>query len=455
MSTILESGAQPADALSAEEVRAITRKAYVYGFPMVDNYRIAHAYFVNTANPEYKGPWNQWRSFARLMTPEDKAVQTPNSDTAYSFLGLDLRAEPMVVTVPKVADGRYFVLQFVDFYTFNFAYVGTRSTGNDGGDFLVVGPGWNGQTPAGIKDVIRCETDLLLVPTRTQLFNAGDIENVKAVQAGYGVQPLSSFLGQPPPPPAPAIDFISPLSPDAQRSSLEFFNILNFVLQFCPPHPAETDLRARFEKIGVAAGQPFDPSLLRPETREAIARGIADAWKDLDAADGRMAAGEITSGDIFGTRERLGDNYLFRMLGAVWAIYGNSKEEAIYPNYAVDAGGAPLDGSKARYTLRLSPDRMPPVSAFWSLTMYEMPASYLYPNPLDRYLLNSPMLPQFVRDEDGGLTFHVQHESPGAGREANWLPAPAGPFKLVMRLYGPGPAAFDGTWHPPRLERAH
>lgn len=455
MSTILESGTQPADALSAEEVRAIAREAYVYGSPMVDNYRIAYAYFVDTANPEYKAPWNRWRSFARLMTPEDKAVQTPNSDTAYSFLGLDLRAEPIVVSVPRIVDERYFVLQFVDLYTFNFAYVGTRSTGNDGGSFLVVGPGWTGDAPDGVQGVIRSETDLLLVPTRTQLFNAADIDNVKAVQAGYGAQPLSAFLGQPAPPPAPPIDFIRPLSPDAQRSSLEFFNILSFVLQFCPPHPSETELLARFAKVGIGPGLTFDPDLLRPETREAIAQGIADAWKELDAADARLTAGEISSGDLFGTREHLKNNYLHRMLGAVWGIYGNSKEEAIYPTYAVDANGQALDGAAGRYTIRFASDKMPPVSAFWSLTLYEMPASYLYPNPLGRYLLNSPMLPQFVRDADGGLTFHVQHESPGPGHEANWLPAPAGPFKLVMRLYGPGPAAFDGTWQPPRLERSN
>lgn len=436
-----------------DEARGIAREAYVYGSPMVDSYRVMYAYFVMQNNPEYKGPFNQIRNFARLMTPDDKAVQTPNSDTAYSFLGLDLRAEPVVITVPKVTDDRYFVLQFVDTYTHNFAYVGSTTTGNAGGSFLVAGPNWKGEAPQGVKQVIRSETELVLVPFRTQVFGPDDIENVKAVQAGYKAETLSAFLGQPAPEAAPAIDFIMPLSPEAQKTSLEFFNILNFVLQFGPTHPSEQDLMARFAKIGVGAGKTFDQGKLSKEMKTAIELGIADAWSDLARVEKEMETGKVTSGDLFGTREHLQNNYLYRMLGAVWGIYGNSKEEAIYPTYSVDAGGQKLDTSVNDYTLRFGPGELPPVKAFWSLTMYEMPASYLYPNTLNRYLLNSPMLPQFKKDADGGLTFYIQHESPGDDKEANWLPAPNGPFKIVMRLYGPKPEAVDGTWELPQLER--
>src|SRR5262249_41695581 len=163
-------------------------------------------------------------------TPEDKAVQTPNSDTPYSMLGLDLRREPIVLTVPVIEKNRYFSVQLIDLYTFNFAYLGSRATGNDGGSFLVVGPGWRGPTPRDAKKVIRAETELVLAAYRTQLFNPGDLENVKQVQAGYKVQPLSAFLGQPAPPPAPAIYYIKPLTPEQEKTSLDFFNILNFVL---------------------------------------------------------------------------------------------------------------------------------------------------------------------------------------------------------------------------------
>jgi len=438
--------------VTAAEARAIAKEAYVYGYPLVDSYRIQYAYFVDARNPEYKGPWNQLRNVARVFTPDDKAVQTPNSDTPYSFLGMDLRAEPIVLTVPPIEKDRYFSIQLIDAYTFNFDYIGSRATGNAGGSYLIAGPGWKGETPAGVKKVIRAETELVLAPYRTQLFNPADIENVKRVQAGYKVQTLSAFLGQPAPKPAPAIDFIKPLSPEEQRTSLEFFNVLNFVLRFCPTHPSEKELMARFARIGVGAGRTFDASKLSPEMARAIEAGIADAWAEQATLKKRMDAKEVTSGDIFGTREFLKNNYLYRMAAAVLGIYGNSVEEALYPIYTIDADGKKLDGAN-RYSLRFAPGQLPPVNAFWSLTMYELPSSLLSPNPLNRYLLNSPMLPQFQRDPDGGLTLYFQHASPGKDKEPNWLPAPKGPFFVAMRLYWPKPEALDGKWTAPPLKQ--
>jgi hypothetical protein len=204
------------------EARRIAKDAYVYGYPMVDSYRIQHAYFVDRQNPEFKAPWNEIRNIPRVFTPEDKAVQTPNSDTPYSMLGLDLRAEPIVLTVPAIEKERYFSVQLIDLYTHNFDYIGSRATGNDGGSFLVAGPHWKGEAPKGVKKVIRSETELVLAAYRTQLFNPGDLDNVKKVQAGYKVQPLSAFLGQPAPAAAPAIAFVTPLTPDTQKTSLQF-----------------------------------------------------------------------------------------------------------------------------------------------------------------------------------------------------------------------------------------
>ena len=180
--------------ISPAEARAIAKEAYIYGFPVVDNYRVEYDYFVNRENPEFKAPWNQITNIPRVFTPADVAVQTPNSDTPYSWLGLDLRAEPIVLTLPPIEKDRYISVQFTDAYTFNFAYVGTRTTGNDGGSFLVAGPNWKGQTPKGVKKVIRSETELIIVIYRTQLFNPDDIDNVKKIQAGYKVQTLSAFL---------------------------------------------------------------------------------------------------------------------------------------------------------------------------------------------------------------------------------------------------------------------
>jgi len=443
--------AQAAD-VTAAEARAIAKEAYVYGFPMVDNYRIQHAYFVDTGNPEYKGPWNRLVNIPRVYTPADTAIQTPNSDTPYSFIGMDLRAEPIVLTVPPIEKDRYFSIQLIDAYTFNFDYVGSRATGNDGGSFLIAGPGWKGETPEGVNKVIRSETELVLAAYRTQLFNPDDLDNVKKIQAGYKAESLSAFLGQPAPAAAPAIDFIKPLTPDEQKTSLAFFNILNFTLQFCPTDPSETELMARFAKIGVGAGESFDGSQLSPETKTAIEQGMADALVELGDLRKRVDSGEVTSGDLFGTRAYLKNNYLYRMAAAVLGIYGNSKQEAMYPVYAVDADGRKLDGAN-RYAVHFAPGWLPPVNAFWSLTMYELPASLLVANPINRYLLNSPMLPHFVKDADGGLTFYVQNDSPGKDKEPNWLPAPKGPFVVAMRLYWPKPEALDGTWKQPPMKR--
>jgi hypothetical protein len=437
---------------SLAEVRSIARDAYVYGYPMVDNYRVQYSYFVDKTSPEYKAPYNHLFNIPRVFTPQDKAIQTPNSDTPYSWIGLDLRTEPIVFTVPAIPKDRYWSLQLIDLYTHNFDYLGTRTTGNGGGSYMIAGPDWKGKTPPGIAKVIRCETSIASAQFRTQLFNPADLDNVKKIQSQYIVKPLSAFLGEPAPKAAPAIKFIKPLSATEQKSSLGFFDELNFLLQFAPTHPSEKALRARFATVGIAPGKPFDPGKLSPEMREAFKRGIADAWDEFDAVKRRVDKGEVVSGDILGTRAHLQNNYAYRMTGAVLGIYGNSKEEAMYPAYYVDAAGQKFDGAN-RYRLRFAPGQLPPVDAFWSLTMYDQPASLLVANPIDRYLINSTMLSQMKRDADGGLTILVQNESPGKDAEANWLPAPKGPFSMIMRLYLPKTAALEGKWLAPPAQR--
>src|SRR2546423_1703064 len=435
------------------EARAIAKEAYVYGFPIVDNYRIQYGYFVDTKNPEYKAPWNQIHNTPRVYTPADTAIQTPNSDTPYSFVGMDLRTEPMVLTVPPIEKQRYFSIQLIDAYTFNFDYIGSRTTGNQGGSYLVAGPNWKGETPRGVKKVFRSETEFVFAVYRTQLFKPDDIDNVKKVQAGYKAQTLSAFLGQPAPKAAPAIDFIKPLSPAEEKTSPEFFNILNFVLQFCPTNPSEKALMARFAKIGIGAGKTMDASKLSPEMKAAVEQGVADAWAEFGGLVKEFDAGKVTSGDVFGTREYLKNNYLYRMGAAVMGIYGNSKEEAMYPVYGVDSDGKKLDGAN-RYTLHFAKGELPPVHAFWSMTMYELPKSLLVANPINRYLINSPMLPELTRDADGGLTLYFQNESPGKDKESNWLPAPKRPFIMYMRLYWPKAEAVEGKWTAPKLKKA-
>ena len=438
--------------MTAAEARAIAKEAYIYGFPMVDNMRVQYAYFTDKKDPDYKAPYNTLFNIPRVFTPDDKAIQTPNSDTPYSWIGLDLRAEPIVFTVPPIARERYWSLQLIDLYTHNFDIPGSRATGNDGGSFLIAGPKWRGEKPPGITKVIRCETEIASAQFRTQLFNPADLDNVKQIQAQYVVKPLSAFLGQPAPKAAPSIDFPKPLTAVTQKTSLEFYTLLNFYLQFCPTHPSEQALMDRFAKIGVGAGQTFDASKLSPETKQAIEAGMADAWAEFKDLLGRINKGEVTSGDAFGTREYLKNNYLYRMGAAVIGIYGLSKEEAIYLPYFVDGDRQKLDGVN-RYSLGFKKGQLPPANSFWSLTLYDQPASLLVANPINRYLLNSTMLSQFKMDDDGGLTLYVQNESPGKDKEANWLPSPKGPFWVVLRLYVPKPEALEGKWIAPPMKR--
>jgi hypothetical protein len=441
----------PASAtVTPEQARAIAKEAYVYGFPMVDDYRVMYSYFVDKDDPEYKGDWNQIHNTARVFTPADTTIQTPNSDTPYSTVGADLRAEPLVLTVPPIEQDRYYSLQFVDLYTYDIDYVGSRTTGNGGGKYLLAGPNWKGEKPEGIDGVIRSDTDLALVLYRTQLLGPSDLGQVEKIQAGYQVSPLSAFLNQPAPPPAPAIDFVPPLSRDQERTSPQFFDILNFALRFAPTLPQEKDLRDRFAAIGVGPDGTFDADKLSPEMRAAIEGGMTDAWGELDALKkDQIDTGKIGSAQFFGTAADLKGNYLYRMAGAAFGIYGNTAAEAIYPGASNDSTGQPLTGAQ-KYTYHFASGQLPPVNAFWSLTMYELPRSTLVANPMNRYLINSPMESSLIKDPDGGITLYLQNQSPGGDEEANWLPAPAGPFQVVLRLYWPKPDALNGTWKAPQ-----
>jgi hypothetical protein len=438
-------------AVSPKEARAIAKEAYVYGVPMVDAWRTMYAFHLDPQNPQYKGPFNTMNNVSRVFTPDDTAVVTPNADTPYSLLDLDLRAEPMVLSVPKIDGHRYFVFQLMDLYTFNFAYVGSRTTGNDGGTYLIAGPGWHGHTPEGVDKVIGAETELVSIIGRTQLFGPDDLDNVKAIQAQYRVEPLSTYLGTPPPPPPPAVQWLKPMPAGEERTSLEFFNQLAFLLQFAePPHRSEIRLRDSFAKIGIVPGKPFDAAALSPALQDALKQGMVDGQKEIDA---RRASLRGKTDQLFGSRAFLKNDFVARATGTQVGIGANSREEALYPIYDRDADGRPLDGSKHAYTLRFAKGHFPPVHAFWSLTMYDLPRQLLVKNPIDRYLINSPMLPTLKTDKDGGVTIYIQADSPGADKEANWLPAPHGPFMLTLRYYWPRPELLKGQWKSPPVER--
>jgi len=432
------------------------KDAYIYGFPMVMNYGVMYAYFVDRNSGQFKAPFNQIYNEASVFTPKDTAIVTPNSDTPYSFVGLDLRAEPVVLCMPRIEKSRYYDVQLVDMYTFNYGYMGSRTTGNDAGCYMVAGPDWKGETPRGIKKVFNSETQFGLIGYRTQLFGAGDMPNVKKIQAGYKVQTLSQFLKQPAPPAAPAIDF-PPFTKDDMK--LPFPKFLNFVLQFCPPIEEEKALRARFATIGIEAGKPFDLDKLSEAQKAEEALGVKEGYDAIvNQKDniGKNINGWLV-GSILGDRAFFHGNWLLRAAGALAGIYGNSAAEAVYPLAKNDNTGAPLDGSKHNYTLTFAAGQFPPVNAFWSVTMYDGKTQLLIENPINRYLINSPMLPGLKKNKDGSLTLYIQKDAPPADKKANWLPAPDGPIYMVMRLYWPKetpPSILppgDGTWQPPAI----
>jgi hypothetical protein len=351
-------------------------------------------------------------------------------------------------------------VQLEDGNCFNYGYIGSRATGNDAGDYMVVGPDWHGATPPGIKKVFHSTTQFSLAGYRTQLFNPEDMPNVVKVQSGYKVQPLSEYLGEPSASSAPAIDFPKI---DKELAKTNFFEYLDFCLQFAPPRPEEMEIRAKLAKIGVGPGKTFDLKDLSPEHRMAIAQAMKSGQVKVEKylAEGVKDVNGWKIGSWFGDRAFFNGNWLKRAAGAVGGIYGNDSVEATYPMTKTLANGDVLDCSKHRYTLTFPAGQYPPVNAFWSVTMYDGKTQLLIENPLNRYLINSPMLPELKKNADGSLTIYIQHASPGKEQESNWLPAPDGPVYLVMRLYWPKtepPSVLppgSGTWKPPALVKAN
>lgn len=438
-----------------DAAKQIAEEAFIYGYPMVMGYGILYEYAVDTKSDQYKAPFNRIYNTARVYTPKDTAVVTPNSDTPYSFVWADLRAEPLVLSVPAVEAGRYYSVMLADLYSCNYGYIGSRATGNGAGAYVIAGPSWKGETPQGVKKVFRCETDFSFVLYRTQLFGPGDIDNVKKVQAGYKVQTLSAYLGKAAPPAAPEVTWPKV---DKKSAAADPFAYLSFVLQFCPATgsaEAEKPLREKFAKIGIEAGKPSPLAKLTAERKEALEAGVKSGLEKIGRKVATLGKDENgwRVGGAQGDRAFYKGDWTLRAAAAMAGIYGNDAVEALYPLLATDSEGNKPDCGKNRYTLTFPKGQLPPVHAFWSVTMYDAKTQLLVDNPIDRYLINSPMLPDMKKSEDGSLTIYIQKDSPGKGKESNWLPAPDGPIYVAMRLYWPKVEAIKGEWKPPVLQR--
>lgn len=433
-------------ALAQEDLRPQMRDAYIYTYPMVKNYLTMYQYAFEPGGSQYKGPVNTLTNVARVYTPADKAIITPNSDTPYSFIVFDLRAEPVVVTMPAIEKERYYSLQLIDLYTNNVDYLGTRVDGNGGGDFLITGPGWKGDVPKGVKRVIEMPTTLAMGVVRTQLVAPDDLDRVKEIQLGYKASLLSAYAKTPAAVAAAPVNWM-PISDELMVSN--YWPLATFLLQFAPPYPGDEGQRQNLAKFGVREGGKWPEADLAPATATAMQGAVVGMEKEI-----RDEAGRLTdSSKLFGTPEAMKGRYMVRAAAAQGGIYGNSVQEALYVIYAVDEGKAALDGKAGKYTLTFTEETRPPVDAFWSLTMYDRARQLLVDNPIDRYLINSPMLSGLKRSANGDIALYLQNESPGAELESNWLPAPAENFYAVMRLYLPKQEALDGRWTAPQIRQ--
>jgi hypothetical protein len=431
---------------SSDEIKEITEKAFIYAYPMIENYKTMYNAAVDETSELYIAPFNQLHHNENLSTPKDTWVTTPNSDTLYSRAWLDLRTEPVIITIPEIEQDRYFTFQLIDFYSHNFGYIGTRTTGNDGGTFLIVGPSWDGKIPNDVDGVYPAETEYVTILARTQVKNQDDVSNALEIMKNYELKTISEYLGKPKPQSIDKVSFI-PWNEEKAYGS-EFVNYLNLILTWSEIHPSEKQMFEDFSKIGINVGRQieFDNSKGR-----IIDEATLSAMQKIQ--DGIFVLGTFENGwlvlDGFGDREFHGTDYLRRSVAAMYGLYGNTLEEALYPAGLVDSEKILLDGSKSNYQIKFLEE--PPVGAFWSVTMYHQESRLLVENPIDRWLINS--VSSISKNEDGSFVIFVQHESPPEDKRNNWLPAPDGPIYMILRLYVPSEKIIYGDWEMPLIEK--
>ncbi|MCK5137656.1 MAG: DUF1254 domain-containing protein [Bacteroidales bacterium] len=446
--------------VTPEEVKQIAKEAYIYGFPLVMNCKTVYDYVVNENSPEYKAPFNQKSCEARVYTPDDKTIVTPNSDTPYCMIWMNLRAEPQVISVPEMESARYYSFQMIDWYTHNFAYIGTRTNNNEAGKYLLVGPDWDGDKPEGITEIINSETNLVFIIVRTQAYDANDMDKIKEIQESYELQSLSAYLGKEAPASSPEIDF--PEWVNGSEFTIASFEYLDFALDQVDTHPDEVEFMEKLAKIGLGTPEIFNLSEKDSSFIKALEDGVKEAHAEMKDFTKEAVKDPLGSVKGFGTREFLKEAasyfnqpnfYMQRAVVAQLGLYGNSGEEAVYFGYYYDKEGEPWNAAEHNYTFQFEEGNLPPVNAFWSLSMYDGPTQLFIHNPLDRYLLNSNMINEFKKEEDGSIVLYIQKETPGKDMEANWLPAPDGPFYLMLRMYLPKEEVLEGKWAMPTLEK--
>jgi hypothetical protein len=439
--------------VTEEEARAIGVDAYLYFYPIVT----MDVTRKQLTNEEPKpggigGPMNRFANVRAFPTADMRVVVRPNFDTLYSSGWLDLTKEPMVVSAPDT-DGRYYLLPMLDMWTDVFASPGWRTTGTQAGNFLVTPPGWTSTVPDGMTQ-IQAPTPYVWIIGRTKTDGPADYDAVHKIQAGYKITPLSQWGGEPTAPEVkidPSVDMKTP--PKIQVDTMpadKYFAYAAELLKLHPPHITDQPIIAQLKRIGFEVGKSFDLDKADPAVKKGLASAAEDAqklmeWKVPTLA--RIANGWSMNTDTMGV---YGNYYLKRAIVTQLGLGANLPEDAIYPLNLADDTGKPLDGA-SNYVLHFDKGQTPPVNAFWSVTLYD-PQGFQVANPLNRFAVSS-WIP-FKYNPDGSLDLYFQNESPGADKEANWLPAPKGPYNLTMRLYAPKAEALTGKWNPPPVTRA-
>jgi hypothetical protein len=456
-SPILLLPAQAQTPITEQEARAIGVDAYVYFYPLL-TMDVTRKQFTNSEPGlgNFKGPPNTFVNIPEYPPADFKGVVRSNFDTLYSSGWVDVTKEPAVISAPDT-NGRYYLLPMLDMWSDVFASPGWRTTGTQASTFLLTPPGWRPDLRDKFAEELKLPKDTLRIdaPTpyvwiigRTKTDGPPDYDAVHKIQAGYKISPLSDY-GKPSKPAEvkidPAVDMKTP--PKLQVDTMpagKYFAYAAELLKVNPPHDTDMPIIARMKKIGIEPGKSFDFAKLDPAVQKALEGAPEEAqklmaWKVATLA--RVVNSWSLNTDTMGV---YGNYYLKRAIVAQMGLGANLVEDAIYPLNLGDANGRPLDGAN-KYTITFERGATPPVNAFWSITLYD-PEGFQVGNSLNRFAVSSWM--PFKYNADGSLDIYFQNESPGKDKEANWLPAPKGPFNLTMRLYAPKSDALTGKWVP-------
>jgi hypothetical protein len=458
MALCLAQSAFPQEAMPSDpEVRKIAEQAYLFAYPMV-LMELTRRGMTLDGSPELINHFNHVPVF-----PDDRFRQVirPNADTLYSGAWLDLSKEPILLHVPDT-HGRYYLMQLMDAWTETISSPGKRTTGTGERWFAIVGPGWKGNLPAGVER-ITCPTNTAWLLGRTQTNGPSDYDFVHKIQGGYKLAPLSRYAVasspemQAPEPGTPVATLRAIQSRQAaappppvqadRMSAVEFFGMVAELLKTTSPHSGDETMMGQLAKIGIVPGQPFQPEKLGAARLKSIEDGVQAASTLLANFDKQGPQMGKTGWSLPGKYGRYGTEYATRAFTARNALGALPAEDAVYLNCFHDTAGAPLSGAN-RYSLHFEKSAIPPVKAFWSLTLYD-DHGYFAANPIKRFAIGDRDALKF--NPDGSLDLYVQHDSPSSEKESNWLPAPEGNFNLFLRLYWPDDAVIKGRWIPPAL----